>query len=484
MKIKRLLKKISKDEGFSLILGNSLLSVFSFLILIILSHNLSIGIYGKLREILLYSGLIIQFSTAGFSQTIYYYLNVKACLEERKLIVKQVRIFQIILLCTSVSILAFILTTYLSNESKLSLIDWLSIITYIFFSGLSVIDLNLALVYGKYVRYIKYNIIIQAGRCILLLVLTSFSMNLTYILVLNAVMQAIIGLANWAVLKDDFFGAKSWNFDLNLQKTLISYALPLFFSSISSFLIANTGKFIVSLESNNLANFAVFANVTFDVPFLANIYISYFTIALPAMIMAYQNKNDGEVIQLRFKYILKVVNVIFPVSIAVVVWHKDFIGLFFGNSYVQYSYLFAIYSLVGLLRVCSHHDILLATNRTKFIFYFQFAELIFHVLLSLVLYKYLGVLGLVFAVVITSYLYVILVNIYSAQILNVSILKLFPYLTIFKDLVVFGISAFALQRIFDYFTPTFSFYISITIWFLFVLLIKKQSIEKYLTDNS
>ncbi|MBK0383042.1 hypothetical protein I5M32_08730 [Pedobacter sp. SD-b] len=483
MTVNKIFEKVVRNEGFSLVLGNSLLSVFTFLSLVILSHNLSPGIYGKLREILLYAGLIIQFGSAGFSQTVYYYLNLESFYSKRETLIKQVRIFQIILLTVSLIIFATIFIVFFKNQNGLNLTEILSIGLYVLFTGFSVIDLNIALVYKKYLPYIKYNIVIQILRCTLFLIFTYLSMDLTNILLLNAVIQIFITAVNWMILESSFMGVKSWRIDVVLQRNLMNYSTPLFFSTISSFFIANTGKLILSLNNASPINFAVFTNVTSDVPFVGNVYLSYFTIALPGMVLAFQKKNYQELIKLRFDYISKVIDIVLPLSVAIVVWHKELISIFFGNIYANYSYLFAIYSMIGLLRVCSHHDVLLSSNKTKYIFYFQFVELILHVILSMILYHYLGILGLVIATVITNYTYIFLVNVYSARVLKTNVFAMFPYFIIFKNTLILCISAIFLSCIFDKIMPKSSFYVSITVWAVFILLIKKKSIRSYLTND-
>lgn len=480
MKLIDLKDKFSNNESFVLLLGSALLSIFSFLITIILSRNLPITIYGELKQILLYGNLIITFATAGFSQAIYYYLNRSDYRFSHNLFVKQIRIFQGVLL---VIFCFFFLTfyVYFRNLFFFNFTDLSAVLIFILFSGFAVIDLNLSIYYRKFPLFLMVNGLIQIIRAAIFLVLSFTESSITYILLTNAVLQVINVICNKIILKEKYFGERAWAINFSVQKKIIAYALPLFLSNISSFFIANTGKFILIFNSNNPTNFAILSNVTFDVPFIGNVYLSFFTIALPSMISAFENKDFNKLLYIRFEYIRKVTILILPISIAIIIWHKDFITIFFGKSYSDFSYLFSIYSLIGILRICSHHDILLSTNHTKAIFYFQFVELIAQIFLSLFLYNIFGIKGLVIATVLINYVYILLVNIWSARILNVGFGVLFPFSFLTKQLLVHIFSALFFKLIFNRFLPTSSFLFPLLLWIIFVLIINREHFRKYLT---
>ncbi len=480
MIIKIVYEKIKSDEGFSLVIGNSLISVFSFLALFIISHNLTPDVYGEFREIILYSTLAIHFSTAGFAQTIYYFLNNENYSELKGLLIKQARILQITSIIIILFITGFSTLFLIQNSRNYHFTDYSAVIIYVIFASFSVVDINIAILCKRYLKYFKYNVLVHSLRCVSFLIISIFSNNLTFLLSANAFFQILITVVNRSILRENYLGTKEWKINIPIQKKMFNYTAPLFMTGIMGYLIMNTGKFVVSIKDADIVNFSIFANVTFEVPFLANVYISYFTIAMPAMMIAYQTKNMENLLEIRRKYTVKVAQIIIPLSLAVIVWHEHLIRLFFGNTYAEYSYLFAIYSTIGILRVCSHHDILLITDKTKDVFYFQVIEFLFHIVLSFALYNRYGLLGLVIATVITNYLYITVINIYSARVLKAKVSMLFPYLFILKEGFLFGVSAIVFRVVFDRLIPQYSFYFSTLLWAVFVVIIKRKELKKYL----
>lgn len=459
--------KYKLSNSWILLIGNGSVTVLNFVFVSILSHNLSPTIYGVYREIFLYANLFVTFCVAGFAQTLYYFLNKRQSNQLNIIgLTRLLLVFIQFVVFVTLLFVVFINPIYIPVKIGYNL---LLFILYCFFTTLTLIDVNLAIFYKKHLWVILSNIALLIVKLILLLNLTYLS--ITSILILSALTQVSVFVINQLLLGKFYWGVISLNKRLNYLtlKQILSYNIPLGLSVLLGFLTANTDRFILSLYNVAPTTFAVLSNVAFEVPFIANIYTSFFTIALPLMITKYNNKDIIGFLNARFSYIKQVTLLVFPIVIGFIIWHNNFILFAFGANYLPLAFLFAIYCINSLMRVCSHIDILLATNNTKYISYIQFVEFFLRLILSYFLFYNYGLNGLIFASVITNCLYVFTVNYISAKLLNVSLVKLFPYQYLVKHLlVIFGL-ALLIKTIFNVYLENINWLLNLLVYAITVL---------------
>lgn len=418
-------------ESWLLFFGNSVLIGLNFLIFSVFSHQLSLVDYGALRELLFYVNFILVLGSSGISQAIYYFLNKYNQLNNQLLIIKQFRFLQLLILAVLIPI--FLIFYYLDLSSTLNLASYIYLFIYISFSLVTIIDLNISLIYKKFPLFIFFNSLIIIVKFVIIFLFAS-KLTLNQILLVLSLFQFLLFAINYLIFVKIYFGFGKVSL---MDKGFIEikkYLFPLTIGLIFSFLIGGTDKFLISFFKSSPEQFAILSNVSFEIPFLSNLYLSFFTISFPLMVKAYQENDINKLLKNRFNYIKNISHFVFVIIIGVMVWHKEIFGLIFGQKYVNYSYLFAIYSSTGLLRFCSHHDVLLTTGKTNKIMKYQIIELIIHFIISAILFYFFQLTGLVVATVITCYLYIFLINIQNAKILKTSLLHILPYKFLLKNL--------------------------------------------------
>lgn len=481
-------KKFTLPSSWVLLLGNGFSTLLNFLFVSILSHHLFPKIYGEYREVFLYANLLVTIGVAGFSQTIYYFLNHEIVIKEKLRTIGQTRIlliiFQIILLF-SITILWYFKLLVLPIH------DFYDIVffgVYCFFTTITLIDINISIVFQKNVLIITSNLFLLCVKIIALLYIKQIGIGLSNVIFLSAIIQILIFIINQIILKDTYWGNISLSHfvDSDKMKAILKYNIPLAISVLIGFLTSNTDRFLLSLIHYDAERFAILSNVAFEVPFIGNIYTSFFTIALPIMINCFKNKDIDGFFAARRDYTKQVAILVFPIVISFIIWHREFIQLAFGEHYISDSYLFAIYALISLMRVCSHIDVLLATNNTRYIFYIQLVEFIVRLILSYFLYNTLGLKGFIYAAVITNIMYVIYVNFLSAKLLAVNMNKIFPYFFLFKNLIVIISLALLSKYFMTFFTQ--NWLLQILLYCILVstyILINYKSyiVKKLLTSN-
>lgn len=469
--VKFLKSKTILSNSWVLLLGNGLITLLNFVFLSVLSHNLPQATYGSLREIFLILNLLITAGAAGFAQTLFYFLNENEIQNNKLNVIAQVRYLIIVLQLLLAIIIAIV---FLSNPllyTHVTTKDILNIFIYVFFSAITIVDINLAIVFNKSLSLIISNVFWLLIKLIILIIFLNNGISLGFVLLLGAVTQVIVFINNQFIIGKNYWGKLS-EFKLLKSNTIIKilkYNIPLGLSTLIGFLILNTDRFILYLNNVNTVKFATLSNVAFEVPFIANIYGAFFTMALPVMIKSYQKNDINSFLQARFNYTKNVAILVFPVVVCFMVWHSEFINFTFGQNYNKLSYLFFLYSLISLLRFCSHHDVLLATQNTKYIFYLQVVELLFHLIVSIILYRYFDIYGLIYASVITNYTYMISVNFLSAHLIGVSIKNIFPYYFLVKQLLICFAAAFSVKYIFEPIVGNNLWYISVFIYGVVIL---------------
>lgn len=446
--------------------GNAVLSVISFICISIFSHHLSISDYALIREVYLYSGLLALMGSAGFAQALYYYGNKNKL--SLSTYIGQSRILLTTLLIICIAIYSIVWFWFLKfSFSEL----YIYILLYALTLGFSSVDLNISLIINKSKAFFTGNIIINLLKVGSFYYGSKIGFGVTDFLWLSFLFQGSTIIYNSLIFKQYYLGNIFKAIRLKYLKQISDYASPLLMGSLIGYLVLNTNKFICLFLNNNDEEFAILNNVAFEIPLLGNIYAAFSTIAIPLMIKNLQQNNMTALLNNRKSYIKTVTKIVFPIVIALILWHSDFIILAFGQQYADYSYLFAIYTIISFIRICSHQDIMLITNNTSMIMKIQIAELFVHFTIAVLMYSYFQFPGLIYASLISNYLYVVFINLINAKLLNVKTTELFPFRFIFIKLLTHFIIILLIKFMTAFIFPHILWYIvcplSITVIYIY-----------------
>jgi O-antigen/teichoic acid export membrane protein len=465
---------LKSKKSTTLIFGNIILTLLNFLIVIVLSNKLSINFYGQIREIMLYAGFVYILGSAGFSQTSYYFLN-KTDDELEVLKITGALRFILFLFTTIVFFGLFIFNLF--NPISLGSTEKLVLVIYLVALILSSVDLNLSYYHKKGKGFFMANGIIILIKLILVFQFTKYEFSLLNFLFILSLTQWLTVFYSVLSLKKRYFGSFGFGDDFSIIKKLFRYALPITVSTILGFLILNTDKILISFVNLSKDKLAIISNISFEAPIVSTIYFSFFTIALPSMIKAFEKKDYKQVLAERFNYTYTVAKLILPIVVSFIVWNQDYIAVIFGAVYRDYGFLFAVFSTISLLRFCSHHDIFLATNNTSYILYYQIIEFVFQVILSIILYYIYDLLGLVIASVVTNYCYMFFVNLKSSKILKVRFIDVLPFKFLIKRLVILSSSAFFIKILFENLYNDIFWIIPLVIWLIIVAIVEFRTLK-------
>ncbi len=420
-------KFINNKESFQLYLGSSLISVFNFLSIALLSHFLLPAEYGVFRYVLMLVSIAVALGSMGFAQSIYYYLQKSQDAQQAYNYINALRVG--LVLSAVLVIIGLFIYQALSGVSN-TFLDWnrfniwiiLLIIPGIFQS----VELNIFLSIRKMSSYFVNTLSILSLKVAFIFIASTMKASLIHYVFILGITAVLPSIFNTIVI-EKYFASQKFQIHLSYLKQLWKYGLPIGIGLLFGVFMSQADKMLLAYIFKDPLSIAIVSNGNFDVPLITVFYTSFSTIAFPYMVKAYQNNNIAELIDIRRKYQKEVVLILFPIVVAFIAWSPSFIRLAFGEYYTQSAALFAVYSITFFLRFNSYHDIFLITNRTKYISYIQGIEMVFHLLLTYFLIQQYGPIGASFAAVITNILYAFACIFISKLILNVRMIDIVPF---------------------------------------------------------
>ncbi len=436
----------SNKEAMLLYVGNSFITISSFLIIALLSHFLPIESYGIYRFIITISTVAITLGSLGFANALYYYLS-SANLSQYQSKINSNRLGLFIMSIITLFLMKLISFLFFEKLADFQLAQYQWVIAGIVFIGiLQSNELHIFLINKKIKVYLLSTFGVIIFRIASLFIAYYQHWTLLDLLQLHLIWSFVSLLIN-QLLINRFNQIRE--LQINWKEIFIQfqYGFPIGLGLFFGVLLINADRIILSAFYPDPTQFAILSNGNFEVPIITQFYISFSTIALPMLIEAYKQKDFQQFFQIRAKYQQEIMMILFPIVFALINWSGPVIRIIFGQNYTESAALFAVFAGSFLIRFTSHHDVFLATNQTKYISIIQGIELIFHLILTYVLLSKFGMIGASYAYLITNIFYFIFTSYYSAKIIGVSIWKIHNWKHLPPNLLLCGIILLAFKSI-------------------------------------
>ncbi|MFA5776871.1 MAG: flippase [Parcubacteria group bacterium] len=182
--------------------------------------------------------------------------------------------------------------------------------------------------------------------------------------------------------------------ETTLHKEWILFSLPLFLSGFFNYFIKWSDNIVIGkmLAVSFLGIYAIAYSIGDVLGFFQNIFMS---ILNPIFSEKYALDKNDELNFLFKKVSTWAFGLAFPLFIFILIFGKDFLTLFYGNSYSSgYLPLIIISSgLMFFLATGPNESILILHKKTGFIFKVNTFVAILNIFLNIVLIKYLGIAG-------------------------------------------------------------------------------------------
>lgn len=190
---------------------------------------------------------------------------------------------------------------------------------------------------------------------------------------------------------------------LKESKKYIIYGFPVFLATIAGVIAQYTDKVIVS-KLGGVKLFAVYSVGALEVPVITMIAASVSMAIYPKIVGLIKEKKEEDAKELWYKFTLRVSRITYPIIIFMIAFSDKIIKFFYTQKYAAAVPIFLVYLFLLFARNNSYGLILLGKGKTKVYFAGQAIETILNIILSVLLFHFIGMIGPAISTVILIYL--------------------------------------------------------------------------------
>lgn len=182
---------------------------------------------------------------------------------------------------------------------------------------------------------------------------------------------------------------------------VLKQGLPIYVATFIGTFTLNTGMLIVN-TFEDLETFAIFSVGSLEVPIFAMLSAAFSQKIYPELVKLVSSGQKEKAKKLWMKTTLQVSYITYPLIILLMFFAKDIIYLVYSPKYEDAVFLFKTYLLIGIFRNNYYGAIITASGQAKYITFYALCMLVVNAIMSLVLYYFLGVSGVIFGTLIAT----------------------------------------------------------------------------------
>lgn len=414
-------------DKVKMVVGSSLISNgLSFVTKVLLVRLLSLTTYGLYRQVLLVVEMLTSFFKGGLPRSVYYFFPT---LKEGK---RQGFVTQTISLLLGSGIITCLGLYFFSNwlaedyfhqpelSEYLKIIAWWlpSLLVYSMFGPLLISDgkeelVSTVVLAGAIAR--------NAGVLAAFLLTERLDVALWFLVVLGAAEGIFMLYYSWS---RKLFGPIKLNW--GLLKEQMKFSLPLSLSKQAGIWAKNLDKLLVSFFITT-EQFAVYSVGAASLPFINSITYTTNNVLSPRYVTLLHNGNKEGFLCLWHKAIGRICRVIFPIFVFLFVMTGPFVNYLYSSRYASSAGIFRIYLLSLPLAFTNYDVILRAINRTGLILKYTLIHISANLIISVLLFKCLGMIGPALGTVICNYIITGVYILSICRVTGISFQAVLPY---------------------------------------------------------
>ena len=397
--IKKIYGKFVNSSSFSsllLALTQSFIALFFIVIDFFYSKELSVSDFGNWKQMYFLINLGIPLLSLGIPEGYKYFLAKEG---KPKEIFSNTFLF--ILFITGILLVICLFVNLFHcygwiNIKQYYLISFLFPIAYFSF-GISRVLRYAYINEKKVMLFAKINIFFSIVTFLIIgIVYLNFQEIKGYYLLVGLLLLIIVfELSNTTLLYKLHLSIHPKWLNKDFFVKVLGQGLPLYLATFIGTLSINLDKSIVSFFESK-ETFAIFSVGALEIPIVARLSAAFSLNIYPQLVtLIDQNKKD-QAKKLWIHTTTNVSYITFPMILVLMFFAKDIIYLVYSPKYEKSVFLFQTYLLVGLFRNNSYGALIAASGKTKFITLYSLITLASNLILSLILYKIIGIEGIVF----------------------------------------------------------------------------------------
>lgn len=458
------------NKTIYLTLQNTIKQVLAMLLFIILARYLTVEDFGKYQQLLLIIGMFGVVFSMGIPVAISYFHGQTNKYREKVSIYK--RFFLTQLLFVFVGIFIFnISSSFLASIFKNNYFVIYSIVLSIIMITNTSIELfrNLATVTNNLKHFMISTSIIQLFSIIISILVTLYTQNIYYLLIITAIFNTLIFLVLVKKnLKYFLFHSSKKIINKAESKYILAMGSVALIQVFNGYIDQIMVSFMLSVE--DYSNLKIGA---FQIPFIGIITGSLLTVMIPIISKHYKNK-DYESITTMWKLSMEKASILLiPIIIFCLIFANEIIISFFGDKYQSAVIIFQVYMLQWLRAVVIFGGVMGAIGLQNELFRNTILITILNVILNYFLILKFGVIGAAIATTFLNYFGALLLIKKINKRLNSNFFSYFPYKIYFTSLLLSIFLCEGLYLLLDKYLYNIYYIILLSVFF-YVLIILLQ----------
>lgn len=422
------MKVLRGNSGNSILLAlvKAFTTVSGILSTMIMSHALSLELYGTFSQTNLIVTTATNLTALGLVDAVNYFYN-RSCDERvQKAYINTIMGFQAI-----TGIIAGILIIILSNNlvhyfnnPMLSNFIWLIAFRPVF------ANLNVSLQYlqvsiGKAKSVAIRNAVFATLRLVVYAIVALILKDITIVLIAFLTFEVIITLFfGWTFLKEKFM-IKLYKIDWSKASEILGYSIPMGVYVLTNSLCRDIDKVLIGGWCST-EQYAIYANCATLLPFDI-ISASFLTILIP-ILTRYFSEKDYKRGRILFKNYLKIgYYTAFTFTVACIILSDEMVLFLYGKKYIAGKSIFILYTIVDMIKFANMSIVLSASGKTKTLMIGSIASLGCNTVFNILFYRIFGFIGPAIATLLVTMILTVFLAEMSAKSLETSIWKLIEW---------------------------------------------------------
>lgn len=182
---------------------------------------------------------------------------------------------------------------------------------------------------------------------------------------------------------------------------VLKQGIPLYLATFIGLLTLNIDTLIINFFEDD-KSFAIFSVGALEIPIFAMISAAFSQHVYPDLVKMVSSGEKQNAKNLWIRTTKKVSYITYPMLILLMFFAEEIIFFIYSSEYAESVFLFQTYLLVGLFRNNYYGALITASGQTKYITKYAVLMLLLNVMVSIPLYFFIGVSGVVFGTLIAT----------------------------------------------------------------------------------
>ena len=427
-------KLLKGNSGASILLTVVKLftTVSGILSTMIMSHALSLELYGTYSQTALIVTTATNISALGLVDAVNYFYNRSTDVREQKKYTDTVLGFQCIMgviAACLILLLANGLTAYFNNPLLRSFF-WLISFRPLF------ANLNVSLQYlqvsiGKAKSVALRNAGFATLRLVVFAITSYLLQDIRLILITFLAFEIFITVFFGVSFIKEKFALNPLSVDWKKTGEIMGYSIPMGIYVLTNSLSRDIDKMLIGGWCNT-DQYAIYANCATLLPFDI-VSASFLAVLIPILTRYFGNK-DYKSGRLLFRNYLKVgYYTSFTFTVACIILSREMVIFLYGEKYLSGRLIFVLYIIVDMVKFANMSIVLSACGRTKTLMVCSVGSLGANALLNIIFYRAFGFYGPAIATVVVTVMLTTILAQMSAKALHTTIIEVIDW----KDILQF-----------------------------------------------